>query len=125
MNLLYEFLTANLLATFMATVIGLLIVYILELLKRIRTLRYCYMAMSDFCISNIKESIEACSESVNQAYQHTPNGDISRQRSDRFMFTSITDAHKEWEEHLDSHCAKLTAVGLKPINKADHDFLIK
>ena len=65
MNLLYEFLTANLLATFMATVIGLLIVYILELLKRIRTLRYCYMDMSDFCISNIKESIEACSESVN------------------------------------------------------------
>lgn len=125
MNLLYEFLTANLLATFMATAIGLLIAYILDLKKRIRTLRYCYMDMSDFCIGNIKETIEACSESVNQAYQHTPNGDISRQRTDQFMFTSITDAHKKWEEHLDSHCAKFKAVGLKPINKADYDFLFE
>jgi hypothetical protein len=124
-NLLYQFLTANLLATLMATVIGLLIAYIFDLKKRIRALRYCYMDMSDFCISNIKETLEACSESVNQAYQCTPGGDVSRQRTDQFMFTSITDAQKGWEEHLDSHCAKFKAVGLKPINKADYDFLIE
>jgi hypothetical protein len=81
--------------------------------------------MSDFCISNIKETIEACSESVNQAYQYTPNGDVSHQRTDRFMLTSITDAPKEWEEHLDSHCATFKAVGLKPINKGDYDFLFE
>ncbi len=125
MNPLYEFLTANMFVMSLATVICLLIAYILVLKKRIRALRYCYMDMSDFCISNIKETIEACSESVNQAYLYTPNGDVSRQRTDQFMLTSITDGPKAWEEHLASHCERFKAVGEKPVNKADHDFLFE
>lgn len=125
MNLLYEFLTANLLATFMATAIGLLIAHIIDLRKRIRALRYSYMQMSDFCIKNIEETIEACGESINQAYQYTPTGDASRKRTDQFIPTSITGANREWEELVDRHCRRFKTVGLKPINKSDYDFFLE
>lgn len=81
--------------------------------------------MSDFCIENMEQAIEACSESVNQAYNYTPGEDTSFEYTDKFVSTSIKQARQRWENISDRHCRHFRSVGLKPINKSDYYYLLE
>ena len=125
MNFFYEYLTINLLATLMVITIIILLIHIVDLRRRIRALRYCYMDMSNFCVENMDQAIEACSESVNQAYKYTPKEDASYEYTDRFVSNAITQARERWDDILDQHFRRFKSVGLKPINKSDYNYLLE
>jgi hypothetical protein len=83
------------------------------------------MDMSNFCVENMDQAIEACSESVNQAYKYTPKEDASYEYTDRFVSNAITQARERWDDILDQHFRRFKSVGLKPINKSDYNYLLE
>ena len=125
MSSLHVFALDNILTLVLLTIVALLVVHIVDLHKRVRALRYCYMQMSDFCAAKLESNIEDCRQSVNDAYIVTPTVNTSLESANMFVFDSIANSIDEWGKEVDYHAKVFKRVGMGPINKADLDFMLE